>query len=288
MNRTFVFPDSLLVRIGFALVFVIVGLLIVVVFSPYRPILSRTEDLIGRIILLITLFITFKLAKKSKRFNDYWQTIFGLFVLTVVVSLDLLMARYLLDDLGFSIDRPIGFSLLKLSESALAVIIVVFFTKISGFSLTNLYIQKGNLKKGLTTGLISFVIAAVGSFFISPVFFGAHDLSLLKIITWLPWILVFIFSNSINEELLYRGLFLKKLDPLYGKLLSNGIIVLVFTALHVGVTYSADQMMLLFILIPLAFTWGYITQETESLIASVLFHAGMDIAIILGIFSNLS
>ena len=198
------------------------------------------------------------------------------------------MARYLLDDLGLSIDQPIGFSLLKLSECVLAVIIVILFTKISGFDLTTLYIQKGNLKKGLTTGLISFVIAAVGSFLISPLFFGAHDLSLSKIVAWLPWILVFVFSNSINEELLYRGLFLKKLEPLYGKLLSNGIIVLVFTALHVGVTYSADQLMLLFILIPLAFTWGYITQKTESLIASVLFHAGMDIAIILGIFSNLS
>jgi len=288
MKKTHVFTLSLFIRIGFAFVFAILGLLIVVVFSPYRPILPRTEDFIGRTFLISILFVTFLLARKSKRFNDYWQTIFGLFVLTVVVSLDWIIARYLLDNLGLAINKPIGFSLLKFSECVLAVIIVILFTKISGFGLTTLYIQKGNLKKGLTTGLISFVLAAIGSVLISPVFFGAHDLSLSNIISWLPWILVFIFSNAINEELLYRGLFLKKLEPLYGKLLSNSIIVLVFTALHVGVTYSADQMMLLFILIPLALTWGYITQKTESLLGSILFHAGMDIAIILGIFSNLS
>ena len=84
MNKTHLFPDSGLVRIGFALVFAMLGLLIVVVFSPYRPILPRTEDLFGRIILLSTLFITFKLAKKSKWYKDYWQTIFGLFILTAV------------------------------------------------------------------------------------------------------------------------------------------------------------------------------------------------------------
>lgn len=275
------------VRIAFAFVFVIIGLSIVVVFSPYRPILPETKDLVGRIILISILFMASLLAKRSRQFNDYWQTIFGLFVLAVVVSLDLFMARAILDDFGLDISNPIGFSLLKFSECVLAVVIVIFLTKISGSSLSTLYIQKGNLKEGLTTGLISFVFAAVGSVLISPLFFGAKDLSVSKIISWLPWILIFIFSNSINEELLYRGLFLKKLEPLYGKLLSNGIIVLVFTALHIGVTYSADQLMLLFILIPLAFIWGHITQKTESLLASVLFHAGMDIAIILGIFSNL-
>ena len=105
--------------------------------------------------------------------------------------------------------------------------------------------------------------------------------------TWLPWILIFILTNATNEELLYRGLFLRKLEPLYGKLFSNLLIVLVFTALHVGVTYSQDQLVLLVLLIPLAFAWGYITQKTQSLLGSILFHAEMDISIILGIFSNL-
>ena len=37
----------------------------------------------------------------------------------------------------------------------------------------------------------------------------------------------------------------------------------------------------------LALAWGYVTQKTDSLWGAILFHAGMDIPIMLGIFSNL-
>lgn len=42
----------------------------------------------------------------------------------------------------------------------------------------------------------------------------------------------------------------------------------------------------LIILVPLAFAWGYIMQKTEGLWGSVLFHAGMDIPILLTLFST--
>jgi len=41
------------------------------------------------------------------------------------------------------------------------------------------------------------------------------------------------------------------------------------------------------VLVPLALAWGYLMQKTDSIWASILFHAGMDIPIMLGIFSNL-
>lgn len=37
----------------------------------------------------------------------------------------------------------------------------------------------------------------------------------------------------------------------------------------------------------LAILWGYIMQKTNSALASIFFHAGMDISIMLGMFSNL-
>jgi len=37
----------------------------------------------------------------------------------------------------------------------------------------------------------------------------------------------------------------------------------------------------------LAILWGFIMQKTDSAFASILFHAGMDISIMLGMFSNL-
>lgn len=38
--------------------------------------------------------------------------------------------------------------------------------------------------------------------------------------------------------------------------------------------------------LPLAVAWGYIMQKTDAVWASILFHAGMDIPIILGLFST--
>lgn len=86
---------------------------------------------------------------------------------------------------------------------------------------------------------------------------------------------------------MFRGLFLRKLEPFLGKFLSNLTIALVFTLIHFGVSYTADQFSFLLILFPLALLLGWLAQKTDALWASILLHAGMDIPVILGIFSNL-
>ena len=104
---------------------------------------------------------------------------------------------------------------------------------------------------------------------------------------WLPWLLVFVLANAAQEEILFRGLFLRKLEPFLGKFVSNSLIALVFTALHQGVNYTSSELIFLAALVPLALAWGCLMQKTDSIWGSILFHAGMDIPIMLGIFSNL-
>jgi membrane protease YdiL (CAAX protease family) len=58
--------------------------------------------------------------------------------------------------------------------------------------------------------------------------------------------------------------------------------------MHGSVTYTASNAIFLAILFPLALVWGYVMQKTDSVWGSILFHAGMDILIFLGIFSGLS
>ena len=89
------------------------------------------------------------------------------------------------------------------------------------------------------------------------------------------------------EELLFRGLFLKKFEPLLGDFGANLTIALVFTALHFGVGYTSDQWLFMGILIGLALLFGTVIQKTKALWPAILFHAGMDISVMLGIFSNL-
>ena len=53
-----------------------------------------------------------------------------------------------------------------------------------------------------------------------------------KLLPLWPWILVFVLSNGFMEELLFRGLFLQKLEPFLGKGKSNILTAIIFAIMH--------------------------------------------------------
>lgn len=274
-------------RIVLALLFMAIGLLTMIVFSPWRPLLGRVNDYLGRICLIALLLVAAWLLRRSSRFEKYRSILLGLFIMAVAVSLDWVFSRYLIDYLGVRDNVPAGWALSKLNECIVIVSVIILFTRVSGSSLGSIYIQKGNLKQGLIIGLIAFFLAAAGSVPMASLF-NARDLSFARILSWTPWLLIYVLANGAMEELLFRGLFLRKLEPFFGKTLSNFMIAFVFTAIHGAADYTGDQYLFLAILFPLALSWGYIMQKTYSMWGSMLFHAGMDIPIMLGIFSNLT
>jgi membrane protease YdiL (CAAX protease family) len=274
-------------RVGLAVLFTAVGFLCMTVFSPLRPTLPPVADYLGRIGLVLLLLIAALVVRGSERYARYWLLVFGLFVLALTVSLDWVFARFLLYSVGVNGNTPAGYAALKVNECAVVVIVVLLFTRVSGSSLGSVYVQKGNLKLGLTIGLIAFCLGAAIAVPLAIFLFKGRDLSLERILSWAPWLLVFVLANAAQEELLFRGLFLRKLEPFYGRFLSNLLIAFVFTALHGAATYSSDQVLFLAGVFPLALAWGYVMQKTDGVWGSILFHAGMDIPIMLGIFSGL-
>lgn len=276
----------LLERIGIALLFTVIGSLIIIVFSQYRPVLSGIHDLWGRLGLMLILLVAALLARRNESLHKYWQSIFGLFILIFAVSLDWWIAGFMLNSLPGYANTPAGLALEKLKTVIFIALAAIILTRLSGNSPGSIYVQRGDLKQGLTIGLIAFGIAVAGSIPMSKLMFAGEDMSLTEVLNWAPWILIIVLANATNEELLFRGLFLRKLEPFYGKFLSNCLVVLVFTGLHLGVTYTRDQMMFLVVLVPLALAWGYIMQKTDSIWGSILFHAGTDIPIFLAIFST--
>jgi membrane protease YdiL (CAAX protease family) len=268
-------------------VFVAVGVLIYLVFSPMRPLLFKTADYLGRIGLIAILLVTALLARRSARFEKYGQVLLGLLIMAIAVSVDRVFSIYLLVYLGISDATAAGYAILKLNECLIVFGVVMTLTRMSGGSLGSIYLQKGNLKLGLGIGLITFCLAAAGSTLMATFLFKGQNLTLERILVWLPWLLVFVLANGAQEELLFRGLFLRKLQPFFGRFLSNFLIMFVFTALHKGADYASNDFIFVAAVVLLALAWGYITQKTDSLWGAILFHAGMDIPIMLGIFSNL-
>ena len=286
--------NELVERIILALLFVGIGVMIYLVFSPMRPLLTqnsgypgRIADYLGRIGLIAVLLAAVFLARRSTRFEKYTPVLVGLLIMAIAVSLDRIISVYMLEYLGVNGNTPAGFAFLKLNECCIVFSVVVSLTLLSGGSLGSIYLQKGNLKLGLIIGLITFGLAAAGSTLMADFLFKGQDLTLTRIGGWLPWLLLFVLANAAQEELLFRGLFLRKLQPFYGKFFSNLLIVFVFTALHSGVDYSSDNTIFVVAVVLLALLWGHVMQKTDGIWGSILFHAGMDIPIMLGIFSNL-
>ncbi len=287
MKKTPSAANVWLERIFFGLFFIAIGGLIILVFSPWRPLLEREADYLGRAALVAALAGAVILAAKRPVLGRYRPLLLGLLILACAVSLDWVFGKHLLGPVGVTDTTPFGWAMLKLNESVVVILAIVLLNRATGGSLGSIYIQKGNLKLGLTVGLIAFGLAAAGSVPMATLF-KAQNLTLARITPWIPWLLIYVLCNGALEELMFRGLFLRKLQPFLGSFMSNFIIAFVFTVLHDSVDYTADTLIFLAVTFPLALVWGYLMQKTDSIWGSILFHAGMDIPIMLGIFSGLA
>jgi membrane protease YdiL (CAAX protease family) len=116
---------------------------------------------------------------------------------------------------------------------------------------------------------------------------AVRALGTARLISLAPWILLFVVSNAFMEELLFRGLFLGRYEPLMGKWLAILSTGLAFTLAHMQVTYAPNLWAFLLITFGFSIAWGWLMQKSGSLWGPVLFHAGADFLIILPIFSSL-
>lgn len=278
-----------IIQAGLFLLFLLFGLLIFVVFSHMRPVLAGGSDLAGRSALILGFLVISLLASKSQSFHQYWQVLFACFIACAATTLDFYLPTrdWLLKFLNLSIHSPAGLAVDKLDSSIILVVTIIVLTKVSGGSLASIYLNRGNLKRGLVIGAVAFLIFAASSIPVSGIFFGGRDLQMARVLAWSPWILIFVAGNAFNEELLFRGLFLKKYNPFLGRFFSNLVIAIPFGLHHSGVSYSPGTLVFLAILLPLALAWGFLMQKTDSLWGSVLFHAGTDIPVVLSLFSAL-
>lgn len=277
------FSEKLLLFILFAAG----GTLLIVVFSPWDPLLRGKADYMGRLGSIGFFVLIYLLTSRIERLKKFQHIVLGLLVLAIAVTLDWVFGIHLIKQVGVRADSPHEIALVKLNELVVVAAVIIAFTLASSKKLGEIYLQKGRLKLGLIIGMACFVAFVIGGISMSSAWFQGRELTLAKVIPWTPWVLLFVFANSILEELMFRGLFLRKLEPFLGKFLSNLTIALVFTLIHFGVSYTADQFSFLLILFPLALLLGWLAQKTDALWASILLHAGMDIPVILGIFSNL-
>ena len=172
-----------------------------------------------------------------------------------------------------------GIAKLKIVDSVLILIPILLLTRIAKISWKDLFLKGGRPGLSLLFGGLGFAIFAVVFFFQikgQPEIFGQTS-------TWLPWVLVFVLANAIMEEIHFRGLLLKPSATFLGKPLTNFCISIFFALVHAPVEYTSDIVVFLVEVFFLSLLWGWLTQKTESIWGSILFHAGADLIIMAGI-----
>ncbi|MGA9496641.1 MAG: lysostaphin resistance A-like protein [Terriglobales bacterium] len=180
---------------------------------------------------------------------------------------------------------PIGVAVARFLQSSLIVIGILTVAKLCGENLASFYIRKGRLLLGISAGLM----AAAACLIVTLLQPAVRALSTARLISWAPWVLLFSVSGAFMEELLFRGLFLGRYEPVIGKWLSILSTALVFTMAHMQITYAPNDLWkFLLVLFGFSIAWGWLMQKTASLWGSVLFHAGADLLIILPVFVSFS
>lgn len=270
-------------RVGhFLLFFVLESAIFAIV--PLSSIVSITILLIVHVCIVAALLAAGVLLRISKRGREYFQVFYAFFAAGTVVLLSALFSGFLVDLLGFSLATPSGIAVAKFSEATLRVIPLLILMVLIGADRGSMYLNRGRIGIGLAIGAIAFIVFPMIAYIPLANQVGIVD----RLLSLSPWILLFVLSNGFMEELLFRGLLLRRFESFLGANLSNLLTAIVFTLIHAQVTYTTDLIpFLLLIAFPLSLTWGYLTQKTSSIWGAVLFHAAGDCLIVFGVFTSM-
>ncbi len=252
---------------------------------PLSGFLPRTLLIIMQAVVLAILLAVTLWLRRSESGRAYWQVFYAFFVCGLALLVGKVLSGSVVMLLGAAEPpaTPQDVGIAKFSESLLMVAVVLLGLAIVRTDWRSMFLQKGRLGLGLAIGIPGFLVLAAWG--LLPMAGGQGGVN--KLLSMMPWILVFILCNAFTEELLYRAVFLKRYEAFLGKGLSLWLVTIAFTLLHFQAGYVVDALLFLVQLFPFALVWGWMMQKTDSLWGSVLFHAGADCIIIFNIYKVL-
>jgi membrane protease YdiL (CAAX protease family) len=218
--------------------------------------------------------------RKHPRLRPYWRLAFAYFMASCAVMLGDYAGDWVLILSGQALNTAKGFTALKLGEDAAIIGTIIVFALLTRDDPEELYLSKGRLGLGLLIGMTSFLLfTAIGLSSTS-----AKGIRPDRVRELLPAFLLIALADGFMEELLFRGLFLRRLGRFVGDNWANLVTATVFTFVHLGVTFTVSLPEFLMTVFLLGLVWGWIMQRTGSVLASALFHAGVDMLIMADAF----
>lgn len=240
--------------------------------------------LVRVIVLCIATLCTFILYMTKGKDNQFWRLSFSFFIVSIGFLCTFFLGKWYSLIPGITTATVEGIAVAKIAEVLPIIIPILIGIWLLERDFTPVYLTGGDFKKTLKLGIVLSPVALIP-------FFALGGLSLSVgfdvVVGWIPWLCVFAFSNAFMEELMIRGIFLKKYDSLFGQRESLILTSVIFAIFHQAlleytdiITFSA----FLIITFLLGLIWGYIMQKTDSIWGAVLAHAIADILFIIAVF----
>ena len=275
---------SWLSRTVLFLLFVFAGLGIFLPSMPYSAALADNFEFILRVCMIVVAVGIYFLLRSKERWSELATLFLVLGLAAFAMTLGWQYGSFLLNAFDGDLQTMRGIALAKAGSSA--VILLPIFLLLPLFYQRGVDLYLGLTRKGLiglVVGTVAFIGFGIATF--DPAYSDPD--ARIQLQNMLPWILLFVFTNALMEEILFRGLFLSIATSLTGKHLSAVATALVFTGAHLSVTYTPDVPVFLAILAGLGLIWAYLIVWSRSVWGSVVFHAGADLVILGGILESM-
>ena len=177
-----------------------------------------------------------------------------------------------------------GFAYTMVTSTLLVSAPVIIGWLLAGQKLSTIYIQGSGKIWGIVLGIVGlFLFGGLGVLQAL-----SQGLAIELIGAAIPLALVFSLANGFREELVYRAVFLKGLLANIGIVAAITITTLVFALAHIDPGYTTANLIIFAIVLVLIGVIGSLIMiKTGSLIGSVLFHAGADVLLIMGMLSSM-
>jgi membrane protease YdiL (CAAX protease family) len=281
------------VRAGLILLFLAAGFLVFFVFFHGALVLGIMRNLhlgfnqkvavVRGIQVTVTLSsLTASLVfRKNIRLSPYWRLAFAYFVVSSALLLSDFTGDWALISSGQPLNTPKGFAALKLGEDAAIIGTIIVLVLLTRDDPEQSFLSRGRLGLGLIIGIPSFLgftVLGIASTL-------AKGIEPDRVRELLPAFLLIVLADGFMEEMLFRGLFLRRLRHFIGDNWANVVMAAVFALMHLGVLFTGSLPMFLMIVFLLGLLWGWIMQRTGSVLAPALFHAGVDMLIIADAFA---
>ncbi len=213
--------------------------------------------------------LAYYLIHRSSRLRRFSAVTYAFFVFALVISVrHLVLDSSLVNGLLPSLNGLVVYQVIDTSVVFAPVILLVLA---NGGTLSSLFLQKGNLRLGLAIAVPVFLVLLIVSFVIEQALapsFGVQGVGLPFVLSLTPYLSIVALLNGPKEELLYRGLFLKRYDAFLPQRSTNLLSTIIFALSVVEQEYFAQLIGAVLVALVGGLLFVRLMRKTNSIIAS--------------------